>query len=258
MVRDHIATRAGRPETGQMDIIRIKNGLSRRFKENVVYPMRVKNQSKIFCIGRNKTGTTSLKRAFADLGFIVGNQRRAEWLLDDYVAGNFEPIIRYCRSAQVFQDFPFSYPETYKHVDEAYPGSKFILSVRDSAEQWYQSLTRFHAKRFGNGRLPTPEQLQSADYVYPGWMWKANRAVYQTPETDLYHKESLIQQYNEHNQRVLDHFRGRDCLLVISLTEPDAYRRFCRFIGVEPQQDSFPWENKTSNTSAWGRTAARV
>ncbi|MGH9160012.1 MAG: sulfotransferase [Vicinamibacteraceae bacterium] len=240
-----------------MDIVKITNGLSRRFKERIVYPRRVKNHSKIFCIGRNKTGTTSLKRAFSDLGFIIGNQRRAEWLLDDYIAGNFEPIIRYCRSAQVFQDFPFSYPETYKHLDEAYPGSKFILSIRESAEHWYQSLTRFHAKRFGHGRLPTPEQLKAADYVYPGWMWKANRAVYQTPETDVYHQASLIKHYNDHNDQVRDYFKGRDCLLVINLTESDAYRRFCHFIGVEPQREAFPWENKTANISPWENSGSR-
>lgn len=68
---------------------------------------------KFFCIGRNKTGTTSLKSAFEDLGYPVGNQRKAEILTGKYYfEGNFQPIVDYCKTAQVFQDVPFSYPNT--------------------------------------------------------------------------------------------------------------------------------------------------
>lgn len=110
----------------------------------------VRCKTKFFCIGRNKTGTTSLMKAFEDLGFIVGDQHAAEVLYDQYFFKNeFEPIVAYCKSAEVFQDVPFSYLNTLRHIDKAYPGSKFILTVRDDAEQWYRSITRFHAKSFG-------------------------------------------------------------------------------------------------------------
>lgn len=39
-------------------------------------------RKKVFVIGQNKTGTTSLEKAFKDLGFIVGDQRVAEILYD--------------------------------------------------------------------------------------------------------------------------------------------------------------------------------
>ena len=44
---------------------------------------------KIFCIGHNKTGTTSLTKAIKDLGFIVGNQREAELMFDDWLKRDF-------------------------------------------------------------------------------------------------------------------------------------------------------------------------
>ena len=79
--------------------------------------LKATGKQKIFCIGRNKTGTTSIGRAFVDLGFVVGSERKAEILYDQhYFLGNFDPIIRYCRSAQVFQDVPFSCPDTYNEV----------------------------------------------------------------------------------------------------------------------------------------------
>ncbi|WP_268225539.1 sulfotransferase family protein [Sinomicrobium oceani] len=217
-------------------------------KRKVVDPVRVKNKTKIFCIGRNKTGTTSLKAAFEDLGFIVGNQRVAEKLLSEYKAGNFEAIIDYCKSAQVFQDFPFSYPKTYERLDKAYPGSKFILSVRDTPEQWYNSVTKFHAKRFGNGKIPVKQDLINAEYVWRGWMWECNRIMYKTPEDDLYNKDKLIKTYIDYNNSVKEYFRDRpEDLLIINLSEDNAYQKFCDFLGVESEKSDFPWENKTSS-----------
>ena len=69
--------------------------------------------SKVFCVGRNKTGTTSLKVALQELGYIMGDQREAERLIDAYAARYFTPVVGYCRSAEAFQDVPFSWPYTY-------------------------------------------------------------------------------------------------------------------------------------------------
>ena len=208
----------------------------------------VKGKTKYFCIGINKTGTTSLEKAFVQLDYLVGNQFVAERLFDKYYAkNNFKPIIKYCETAQVFQDIPFSCPETYKYLDRAYPGSKFILTVRDNAEQWYSSITRFHAKKFGlNGRIPTAENLKNATYLRLGYTYDAIKILYQTPDGDLYNKQMLIDYYNRHNEAVLEYFKRRpEDLLVINLAESDAYARFVEFIGVETEFKEFPWENKT-------------
>lgn len=204
------------------------------------------NRPRYFCIGRNKTGTTSLAKAFSDLGFSVGNQRRAERLLPHYIRGNFKPILRHCRTARVFQDSPFSYPETYRHLDLAFPGSRFILTIRDSAQQWYDSLTAFHSKIFGHGRLPTADDLKQADYVCPGWYWRLHSHLYQTPVQDPYNRDVLTAHYERHNRDIMEYFSGRNDLLVINLSEPGAYDSFCRFIGAEPRCREFPWENRTS------------
>ncbi|MDK9557243.1 sulfotransferase [Marinobacter sp. M216] len=208
---------------------------------------RAAGKVKYFCIGRNKTGTTSLKRAFEDLGFPVGDQRTAEILTGKYYfEGDFQPIIGFCRSAQVFQDVPFSYPETYKHLDEAFPGSKFILTVRDTPDQWYQSLTRFHSKMFGkDGNLPTTAELKLAPYVWPGFMYNVVR-IHGTPEDDPYNKGIMVQHYKKYNDDVLKYFKGRpEDLLVINLAEPRSYDKFVEFLGVDSPYHDFPWENQT-------------
>jgi hypothetical protein len=213
-----------------------------------VHKYKVKNKTKYFCIGRNKTGTTSLKQAFNDLGFIVGNQTVSEKLYDIYFfQDDFDKIISYCKTAEVFQDVPFSYFKTVPYVDKAYPNSKFILTIRDTPEQWYNSITKFHAKKFGkNGRIPNLEDLKNATYLRKGFMYNTIKA-HGTNDQDPYNKEIMISHYNEHNRDVIDYFKNRpNDLIVINLSVEGAYQKFSEFIGVDCAIDSnFPWENKT-------------
>lgn len=210
--------------------------------------VHARGKPKIFCVGRNKTGTTSLQHALLDLGITVGDQRAAEELARrDYHRGEFAGIIAYCRTAQAFQDAPFSYPHTYRHVDAAWPGSRFILTVRDDAEQWYRSFVAFHSKLWGKeGRVPTAEDLKAATYLYKGSPYVSIKRMYGTPDDDLYRKDVLIDFYLRHNQAVADYFRDRPGdLLVLNVAEKDSYRRFVEFLGLQSPHDSFPWMNRT-------------
>jgi hypothetical protein len=201
---------------------------------------------KVFCIGRNKTGTTSLKLALSELGYNIGSQDIGELLVKDYAKKNWKPIIRYCYSAEAFQDAPFSWPYTWLILTEHFPGAKFILTVRDS-ESWYKSITRFHSKLFADGkRLPTKQDLLAANYRYPGFMWDVFQAVWKTPETDLYNKGSLIQNFERHNNDVIHYFNASKNFLKLDLSERDSYDRLCAFLGKQPLRSAFPHENQTS------------
>ena len=219
----------------------------RRLSRHVINPLRVAGKPKVFCIGRNKTGTTSMKAAMQELGFVVGNQREAELLIDDWAKRDFRRLIRHCKCAQFFQDVPFSYPFTYVVLDYAFPGSKFILTVRDSPEQWYNSLTSFHAKKWGKKRrIPTKEDLQEATYIEKGRPWRSNRLRAITPEDDPYNKELLIADYIYYNKTVQEYFSHRpNDLLVLNVAEKYAYQRLTGFLGVETDKAEFPWKNKT-------------
>lgn len=209
--------------------------------------VRVRGKTKFFCIGCNKTGTTSLARAFKDHGFVVGRQRSAEWLCAwHYRRSEFGRLIEYCRTAQVFQDIPFSLSGTYRVMDEAFPGSKFILTVRDSADQWYESVVRFQSKKFGkDGRVPTAKDLREASYLYPGWPYERHK-MYGVADEDLFNRAKLIAYYERHTAEVIEYFRARpEDLLVLNLAEPGAFDAFVRFAGVDPRYEDFPWLNRT-------------
>lgn len=206
-----------------------------------------RRKPKIFCIGQNKTGTTTIETVLKGFNYKLGNQVQGELLLEAWHQRDFNKIIKFCKRAEAFQDVPFSLPYTFQHLDVAFPDAKFILTERDNAEQWYQSLTKFHSKLWAGGeRIPTADDLKTARYRELGYAYKFNRYVFSTPETDVYHHEILNEHYLNYNQTVKDYFKSRpDKLLVINVANAKDYAKLCAFLNQVPQGDDFPWENKT-------------
>jgi hypothetical protein len=213
----------------------------------VFYPRK----TKVFCIGRNKTGTTSLKVALKTLGFKIGDQTQGELLLEDWARYDFSRIVELCRTADAFQDIPFSLDLTYSVLDSAFPGSKFILTIRDSADVWYESLTRYHSNLLRKGRLPTADDLKWCKYRKRGWLWREEKLVYGIDESTLYNRELYIQHYETHNRRVMDYFRSRpEDLLVLNLCESNAMKSLGDFIGVDCDGISMPHLNRSRSAAS--------
>ena len=206
-----------------------------------------RTRKKIFVIGSNKTGTTSLAAALKNLGYHLGSQVEAELLLDDWACRDFKRLIRYCHSADAFQDIPFSLDYTFQALDAAFPGSKFILSVRDDADQWYRSLTRFHAKRRGFDRVPTADELKADPYRWVGYQWHASQLIYGINEANVWDEEKYKRTYLQHIEAVQAYFKYRpNDLLVINLSEADAMQKLCEFLGVPISDKAMPKLNSLS------------
>ena len=108
------------------------------------------NTPKVFGIGIQKTGTSSIKRALRQLGYRVAT---ALGVHDPHIARDvydlaFGLLDRY----DAFQDNPWAI--LYKELDEWCPGSKFILTVRP-AEKWIQSVVH----HFGGSSTPMREWI---------------------------------------------------------------------------------------------------
>jgi hypothetical protein len=227
----------------------------KKIQENTAYHiarMKRKNKDtvKIFCIGRNKTGTTSLAAFFKANGYKVGNQEQAEQLMEDWVKRDFTRIIDYCKTAEVFQDIPFSLPDTYRALDAAYPNSKFILTIRSSAEEWYHSRITHHIKKISkNGKLPTEEELREYKYrnKRKGFILFMQKSVYGYPSVPLYDKQAYMANYENHNARVVEYFENRpDDLLILNLEEDGAFEKLCWFAGLDPlKAKPIPHKNRS-------------
>ncbi|MDB9782705.1 hypothetical protein OAB88_06345 [Winogradskyella sp.] len=228
----------------------IKVRTVKHFLKQKLKPFYFSRSQKVFCIGRNKTGTTSMSRIFVRLGLSLGSQSEAELLADDWMNNNFDSLIAYVKYKGIsFQDVPFSFPNTFKVLDEAFPNSKFILTVRDSSEVWYNSVISYMPKINSSGnRLPDKIDLQNDYYVYKGWKFKTHQFNYNTPEDDLFNKAILIKHYNDYNASVIDYFKDKPGqLLVINLKAPDAINKICVFLNKKNTLGEMPWVNKTKD-----------
>lgn len=202
------------------------------------------SQRKIFCIGANKTGTTSVEQVLESLGLVTGRQSHAELYIFDWARRDYRRIIRFCQSAEAFQDAPFSCGDTFQAMDEAFPNSKFILTVRDNADEWYESMVRFHSWIVGKERIPTAEDLRQFNFHYPGYVLDALKLVFGADEADIYNRDLYIRWYEEHNKKIIEYFEGRpDDLLVLNVGEPDAMERLLVFLGYPYTGQKMPHLN---------------
>jgi hypothetical protein len=207
-----------------------------------------RKRNKVFVVGCNKTGTNSMRAILDSLGYRVGNQLEAELLLEDWARRDFSSLIRHCQTADAFQDVPFSMDYTYEIMDYVFPDSKFILTVRDDAEAWYESTTRFLTQVIGKDRLPTAEDLQEFPYRghLKGWIWRAYELIFSIDESTLFDRKLFIRAYEDHNKRVCEYFRYRqDDLLVLNLSDPDSVGRLCAFLGVDSSGVAMPHLNRS-------------
>lgn len=199
--------------------------------------------TRYFCIGLNRTGTTSLAKAFSSLGFNVAPETIAGHLLHAYKAQDLYPIYDFCKYFSVFQDVPFSLPGIYRKLDEIFPNSRFILTLRDSPEQWYESFVGYFTMLFGG--FPTVQQLEKCGYIYPGFFADAIRAV--MPIEDVLDKAKACRFYEAHEKVIRSYFSGRPDFLVLNVAQKGDYQKFCSFVGVESAEQAFPWENKRAD-----------
>ena len=70
--------------------------------------VRLQGKPKVFVIGANKTGTTSMNKFLQDLGYRTGPQRRFEMLRHQYYDGDWQEILKIIHNYEAFQDVPFS------------------------------------------------------------------------------------------------------------------------------------------------------
>ena len=193
----------------------------------------VKDQ-KALGIGFHKTGTSTLKSAVSALGYTFAPRFRVdgEVIEDDLVP----QALAIAATVDAVQDNPW--PLLYRDLDKAFPGSRFILTIRDTDEWWESLLQHFGGKS-------TPMRA---------WIYGTG---------DPRGQESLYKErYEAHNASVIEHFADRpDDLLVFSITDGEGWERLCPFLGEPRPEMPFPHRRPRTNDgpgSRFGRRLRRV
>jgi hypothetical protein len=175
---------------------------------------------KVICIGWHKTGTTTIGDALLILGYSVLGARLdlANFLKDN----ELEKILDVAQDFDALQDVPWNV--LYKSLDKKYPGSKFILTVRDE-EKWLKSASKHFGDHF----------FRMHEVIYGEGILLGNEELY-------------IEKYREHNQNVRDYFVGRkNDFIEIDLNNEANWKVLCEFLDKPIPKKKFPHSNKGSH-----------
>lgn len=173
----------------------------------------------IIGVGFHKTGTTSLGKALEIHGFRVKSVTPEA--LIPILKGNYEKVYKMIEGFDVLEDTPWFM--IYRELDKQFPGSKFILTIRE-AEGWYDSICR-HS-----------DNIRTAQREWIYGRGNGNPAA---------NKENTLKVYKDHNEQVLEYFKDRpEDLLVMDLTIGDGWEKLCGFLNLEIPGIPFPHKNK--------------
>lgn len=213
---------------------------------------------KIFGIGFNKTGTTSLEDIFKHYGYRLPDQNEQERLLTRDVFNNdYARLKEFVEQYDAFQDMPFSQGLSFVACDALFPEAKFILTLRDE-DEWFDSLYRFHKKIFGfNDRTELEKVFFSGRtlYLYEGYVEANQERIVSVVKNGrlkvdwslLYDEAHYKKVYRERNAEIMKYFANRpDKLLVIDVTKEQDTQKFCEFLGIPSDKIiDMPHKNKT-------------
>lgn len=186
--------------------------------------MSAVSRPKVFCIGFQKTGTTSLYAALEQLGYKTAAVIGRDWSAERLAADGAAACIKAAREFDAAQDMPW--PIFFRELDAAYPGSRFILTVRDP-EKWFASIEGHFGANEG--------EMQAFVYGRGAAAPAGNKARY-------------LETLRQHEAAVRAHFADRpNDLLVMNLEAGEGWAELCAFLGAPVPADPFPTRNKASD-----------
>lgn len=170
--------------------------------------------AKVFGIGLSKTGTSSLSNALEILG---------------YRSIHFPVSMAEIDSHDASSDISVSY--RFSELDRLYPGSKFILTIRD-LNQWLESCRKHFAIKV---------DLHTLSPALSQFLQTQRLLNYGTVNYD----PMLFQAaYENHIKYVQDYFVSRpQDLLIMDISGGEGWERLCPFLGCPIPQVKFPQEN---------------
>lgn len=179
---------------------------------------RAESSAKVFGIGFNKTGTTTLAVCLERLG--RRHTTASLELLRAVMAGRFSELFAVADQFDSFEDWPW--PLACRKLDARYLGSRFILSRRGNAAAWFDSLDAM-------ARRNSPTEIRQL--IFGHTMTAAALEVFMAA-------------YDAHNAAVRAHFRNRpDDLLEVCWEEGDGWWELCDFLGEAVPHIPFPHAN---------------
>lgn len=188
---------------------------------------RCEKDGKIFGVGLEKTGTKSLSVALGLLGFNIphGCMGHSGSIWYTFSRGDYKSGLRSRdgRVGMVMADY-------FAQIDEAWPGSRFILTTRET-DSHLKSLRR-HLAGAGLNNYEYPVELFGR-----GLSWGCDGFV----------EDRVRWRIRTHQDEVRRHFKDRpEDLLELPLSAEHKWEKLCAFLDKDHPGVPYPHEHKGS------------
>ena len=183
---------------------------------------------KVFCIGRNKTGTTSFQKWMNNVKLNVCPQPLGEEALAKWGQGDFSDLVKYSEKYQGFQDLCWNLDGVPQLMYSLYPDAYFVLTVRESEDVWYDSLIRYMNKT-------KPKTMAGLGRT------KRHKLIY---GCEIENAEQTKNHYLKYNQTMIDFFTEKQAnFMVLEIPSDNIPERLSQFTGLPIAH--FPHANKS-------------
>lgn len=188
---------------------------------------RLGPETKVFGLGLNKTGTSSLKRAWESLGIApIPTQldvARAGLVNAVLLEGDYERALAWAEDYRGMEDRPWNIGDMYRRLHERFDDSLFILTVRDEAS-WWRSVHHWIT-------VVKPDAQDRYMLHF---------------EVDEISQEAFIDAYRRYNAEVTQYFEVNDPerFLVLDIGSGEEWEKLCQFFGKPTPAVPFPHRNR--------------
>jgi hypothetical protein len=174
----------------------------------------------VFGLGLSKTGTHSLNKALTILGIPSIHYPDPA----DMLAGRFDKALEGYKAATDITVAAF-----YRELDAAYPGSRFVLTLRDMPE-WLESVGDHRKRRDGRPEEPGDPKAEVRRRLYGA---------------ATFEERTYAAAYERHAAEVRAYFAERPgTLLEMNICAGDGWEALCPFLGLKVPPEPFPDLNK--------------
>ena len=181
---------------------------------------------RVFCIGLNKTGTSSFHAAMEILGLKAIHGGGPDWggdKINAKVRGNIDagrPLLTGIDpTIDAFSDLGIIATH-FDKLDAQYPGSRFVLTLRP-VDDWIDSRRR-HVER--NIERKKAGEYEGDFLVVDEPLWR--------------------EQWDRQLRRARTYFDGRPDFLEIDLTSGVGWEPLCKLLDLPVPAEPFPWVNR--------------
>ena len=187
------------------------------------------DRPRLFCIGLNKTATSSFHEAVQVLGYrsLHHGGEEVERNVSAAIEAKAPLLSNLDQRYDAFSDIG-QLSRRFVMLSQQYPGSRFVLTVRP-LDEWLDSRRR-HAER--NVQAQEAGRRHGRLLVVDEEKWRA--------------------EWSDHLEKVHRFFRNRDDLLEIDLTDDPTWSPLCAFLGRPEPSEPFPWANRDRNIASEG------